>query len=101
PSERPAALVEALFITKPAEALIASDPAGQQKIAEALAAGVLRFASTPALGPRGRVWCAWQESNLLPLAPQATILSFEFKHRKTAECSGFLGTCALRLLMRA
>ena len=48
PSQMPGALVEPLFITNPAEALIASDPAGQQKIAEALTAGVLRFASTPA-----------------------------------------------------
>jgi len=48
PSQMPGALVEPLFITNPAEALIASDPAGQQKIADALAAGVLRFASTPA-----------------------------------------------------
>ncbi len=48
PSQMPGALVEPLFITNPAEALIASDPAGQQKIADALAAGVLRFASAPA-----------------------------------------------------
>jgi N-acetylmuramoyl-L-alanine amidase len=48
PSQMPGALVEPLFITNPAEAQIASDPAGQQKIAEALAAGVLRFASAPA-----------------------------------------------------
>jgi N-acetylmuramoyl-L-alanine amidase len=44
----PGALVEPLFITNPAEALVASDPVGQQKIADALAAGVLRFASAPA-----------------------------------------------------
>jgi N-acetylmuramoyl-L-alanine amidase len=48
PSQMPGALVEPLFITNPSEAQIASDPAGQEKIAEALAAGVLRFASAPA-----------------------------------------------------
>jgi N-acetylmuramoyl-L-alanine amidase len=48
PSQMPGALVEPLFITNPSEAQIASDPAGQEKIAEALAAGVLRFVSTPA-----------------------------------------------------
>ena len=47
PSQMPGALVEPLFITNPSEAQIASDPEGQQKIAEALAAGVLRFASAP------------------------------------------------------
>jgi len=45
PSGMPGALVEPLFITNPSEAQIASDPAGQQKIAEALAAGMLRFVS--------------------------------------------------------
>jgi N-acetylmuramoyl-L-alanine amidase len=44
----PGALVEPLFITNPSEAQLASDAAGQQKIADALAAGVLRFASAPA-----------------------------------------------------
>jgi len=43
PSQMPGALVEPLFITNPSEAGLASDPAGQQKIAEALAAGVLRY----------------------------------------------------------
>jgi N-acetylmuramoyl-L-alanine amidase len=47
PSAMPGALVEPLFITNPSEAQIASDPAGQQKIAEALAAGVLRYVSAP------------------------------------------------------
>jgi N-acetylmuramoyl-L-alanine amidase len=47
PSAMPGALVEPLFITNPSEAQIASDPAGQQKIAEALAEGVLRFVSGP------------------------------------------------------
>src|SRR5712691_151178 len=48
PSSMPGALVEPLFITNPSAAQIASDPSGQQKIAEALAAGLVRFASTPA-----------------------------------------------------
>jgi N-acetylmuramoyl-L-alanine amidase len=48
PSQMPGALVEPLFVTNPAEALIASDPAGQQKIAEALESGVLKFISAPA-----------------------------------------------------
>jgi N-acetylmuramoyl-L-alanine amidase len=48
PSQMPGALVEPLFVTNPAEALIASDPAGQQKIAEALESGVLKFMSGPA-----------------------------------------------------
>jgi N-acetylmuramoyl-L-alanine amidase len=39
-------LVEPLFLTNPAEALIASDPSGQQKIALALESGVLKFLST-------------------------------------------------------
>jgi N-acetylmuramoyl-L-alanine amidase len=41
----PGALVEPLFVTNPAEALIASDPSGQQKIAEALESGVVKFTS--------------------------------------------------------
>jgi N-acetylmuramoyl-L-alanine amidase len=48
PSQMPGALVEPLFVTNPAEALIASDPAGQQKIAEALESGVLKFLSAAA-----------------------------------------------------
>jgi N-acetylmuramoyl-L-alanine amidase len=48
PSQMPGALVEPLFITNPAEALIASDPSGQQKIAEALESGVLKFMTGPA-----------------------------------------------------
>jgi N-acetylmuramoyl-L-alanine amidase len=48
PSLMPGVLVEPLFVTNPAEALIASDPAGQQKIAEALESGVLRFITGPA-----------------------------------------------------
>ena len=43
PSQMPGALVEPLFVTNPAEALIASDPSDQQKIAEALESGVLKF----------------------------------------------------------
>src|SRR5260370_14735388 len=48
PSQMPGALVEPLFITNPAEAQVASHPAGQQRIQEALAAGLLTFASAPA-----------------------------------------------------
>jgi N-acetylmuramoyl-L-alanine amidase len=48
PSQMPGALVEPLFVTNPAEALIASDPSGQQKIAEALESGVLKFLTAPA-----------------------------------------------------
>jgi N-acetylmuramoyl-L-alanine amidase len=48
PSQMPGALVEPLFVTNPAEALIASDPSGQQKIAEALESGVLKFITAPA-----------------------------------------------------
>jgi len=48
PSQMPGALVEPLFVTNPAEALIASDPSGQQKIAEALQLGVLKFITAPA-----------------------------------------------------
>jgi N-acetylmuramoyl-L-alanine amidase len=47
PSQMPGALVEPLFVTNPAEAQIASDPAGQQKIAEALESGVLKFTTGP------------------------------------------------------
>jgi N-acetylmuramoyl-L-alanine amidase len=48
PSQMPGALVEPLFVTNPAEAAIASDPAGQQKIAEALESGVSKFMTGPA-----------------------------------------------------
>ena len=48
PSQMPGALVEPLFVTNPAEAQIASDPSGQQKIAEALESGVLKFMTGPA-----------------------------------------------------
>lgn len=43
PSQMPGALVEPLFLTNPAEARLASDPAGQQKIAVALEAGLVKF----------------------------------------------------------
>jgi N-acetylmuramoyl-L-alanine amidase len=43
PSQMAGALVEPLFLTKPSEAQIAADPAGQQVIAAALAAGVEKF----------------------------------------------------------
>lgn len=47
PSQMPGALVEPLFVTNPSEAQVAADPAGQQKIAEALEAGLLKFLSAP------------------------------------------------------
>ena len=40
PSMMPGALVEPMFLTNPAEARVASDPSGQQKIAGALEAGL-------------------------------------------------------------
>jgi N-acetylmuramoyl-L-alanine amidase len=43
PSLMPGALVEPLFLTNPAEARVASDPAGQQKIAGALEAGLVKY----------------------------------------------------------
>lgn len=43
PSQMPGALVEPLFVTNPKEAQLASDPAGQQRIAEALKAGLLKY----------------------------------------------------------
>jgi N-acetylmuramoyl-L-alanine amidase len=43
PSQMPGALVEPLFITDPTEAALASDPAGQQKIARALEAGLVKY----------------------------------------------------------
>lgn len=45
PSQMPGALVEPLFITNPTEAAIASDPAGQQRIAVAMEAGLVKFFS--------------------------------------------------------
>jgi N-acetylmuramoyl-L-alanine amidase len=48
PSQMPGALVEPLFVTNPSEAQIAGDPAGQQKIAQGLEAGILKFTSAPA-----------------------------------------------------
>lgn len=45
PSQMPGALVEPLFITNPTEAQVASDPAGQQRIAQALEAGLVKFFS--------------------------------------------------------
>jgi N-acetylmuramoyl-L-alanine amidase len=47
PSQMPGALVEPLFVTNPGEAQIAGDLAGQQNIAEALAAAVMKFLSSP------------------------------------------------------
>jgi N-acetylmuramoyl-L-alanine amidase len=43
PSQMPGALVEPLFVTNPKEAQLASDPAGQQRIAEALKTGLLKY----------------------------------------------------------
>src|SRR5438876_3782919 len=45
PSKMPGALVEPLFLTNPAEARVASDPAGQQRIAVALRAGLAKYFS--------------------------------------------------------
>lgn len=45
PSQMPGALVEPLFITNPTEAQIATDPAGQQRIAQAMEAGLVKFFS--------------------------------------------------------
>lgn len=43
PSQMPGALVEPLFITHPAEARLATDTAGQQRIAQALEAGLQKY----------------------------------------------------------
>jgi N-acetylmuramoyl-L-alanine amidase len=43
PSQMPGALVEPLFLSNPMEARLASDPSGQQKIAVALEAGLVKF----------------------------------------------------------
>ena len=45
PSKMPGALVEPMFLTNPAEARVASDPAGQQRIAVALRAGLAKYFS--------------------------------------------------------
>jgi N-acetylmuramoyl-L-alanine amidase len=45
PSQMPGALVEPLFLTNPAEARVAIDPAGQQRIAQALATGLGKYFS--------------------------------------------------------
>jgi N-acetylmuramoyl-L-alanine amidase len=46
PSQMPGVLVEPLFLTNPAEARLASDEAGQQKIATALETGLVKFLTT-------------------------------------------------------
>ena len=46
PSQMPGALVEPLFLTNPREGRLASDPAGQQQIAAALEAGLVKFLTT-------------------------------------------------------
>ncbi|MDQ2942245.1 MAG: N-acetylmuramoyl-L-alanine amidase [Candidatus Dormibacteraeota bacterium] len=43
PSQMPGALVEPLFLTNPAEARLAVDASGQQRIAAALEAGLIKF----------------------------------------------------------
>jgi N-acetylmuramoyl-L-alanine amidase len=43
PSQMPGALVEPLFLTNPAEARLASDPAGRERIAEGLRTGLERY----------------------------------------------------------
>jgi N-acetylmuramoyl-L-alanine amidase len=45
PSQMPGALVEPLFLTNPAEARVVIDPAGQQRIAQALATGLEKYFS--------------------------------------------------------
>jgi N-acetylmuramoyl-L-alanine amidase len=45
PSKMPGALVEPMFLTNPAEARLANDPAGQRRIASALRTGVEKFLS--------------------------------------------------------
>ena len=47
PSQMPGALVEPLFITNSTEAQMAMDPAGQQRVAEAMEAGLVKFFSGP------------------------------------------------------
>ena len=46
PSRMPGALVEPLFVTNPAEAAVASDPAGEQRIAQALDVGLVKYLTT-------------------------------------------------------
>jgi N-acetylmuramoyl-L-alanine amidase len=46
PSQMAGALVEPLFLTNPTEARVAEDPAGQQIIAVALEAGLVKFLTT-------------------------------------------------------
>jgi N-acetylmuramoyl-L-alanine amidase len=45
PSRMPGALVEPLFLTNPAEARLASEPAGQERIAQALRKGLEKYVS--------------------------------------------------------
>ena len=45
PSQMPGALIEPMFLTNSAEARVASQPAGQQKVAVALRAGLQKFFS--------------------------------------------------------
>jgi len=45
PSQMPSVLVEPLFLTNPAEAQLASDPSGQERIAQAIAAGLKKYFS--------------------------------------------------------
>lgn len=46
PSQMPGALAEPLFLTNPREARLAGDPTGQQQIAAALEAGLVKFLTT-------------------------------------------------------
>jgi len=48
PSRMPGALVEPLFVTNPSEAQLVADPAGQQKLAAALEAGLVKYFSASA-----------------------------------------------------
>jgi hypothetical protein len=45
PSRMPGALVEPLFLTNPAEAQLAGDEAGRQRMAAALETGLVKFLS--------------------------------------------------------
>ena len=45
PSEMPGALIEPMFLTNPAEARLAADPAGQQRVASVMRAGLQKYFS--------------------------------------------------------
>src|SRR5438477_290118 len=45
PSEMPGVLIEPMFLTNPAEARLAADPAGQQRVASVMRAGLQKYFS--------------------------------------------------------